>query len=192
MSTTETRAPLAVAQAAADRICEDLRPGVDVEWVVVAGSIRRVRADVGDIELVAVPIIRTEPDGMFETSSVNRLTERVDYLISTGALRSHPTDPKRGQRYSKLIDGPTGLQIDLFSATASTFGLIYLIRTGPRDYSQRFVTDLRRRALHVTGGELHRGSLGCGSSPCEVVPTPAERDVYEAAGWPFVQPWMRA
>ena len=76
--------------------------------------------------------------------------------------------------------------------TPETFGLIYLIRTGPADYSQRFVTDLRRRGLHVADGELHRGGLGCGSYTCEVVPTPEEQDVYAAAGWPFVRPEHRA
>ena len=160
--------------------------------VSVAGSIRRGKPDVGDIELVAVPIIDTVPDGMFDTADRNRLTERIVLLIERRILASHPTDPKRGERYSKLLHRDSGLQVDLFSARPETFGIVYLIRTGPADYSQRFVTDLRRRALHVKGGELHRGSLGCGSSPCEFVPTPTERDVYDAAGWPYIRPEHRA
>lgn len=160
--------------------------------IEVAGSIRRGKPDVGDIELVAVPIKEVEPDGMFDSTEVNRLTERIEQLIYSGRLASHPTDPKRGERYSKLIEPASGLQVDLFSATAETFGIIYLIRTGPADYSHRFVTDLRRRALHVKNGELHRGSLGCGSSPCEVVDTPSELEVFDAAGWPFVKPELRA
>ena len=158
------------------------------ERIEIAGSIRRGRADVGDIELVAVPRVETEPDGLFDFADANRLTERVDALIADGLLANHPTDPKRGDRYSKLIEPTSGLQLDLFSATVSTFGLIYLIRTGPADYSHRFVTDLRRRDLHVSGGALHRGSLGCGAYVCEVIPTPEETDVYGAAGWPFVRP----
>lgn len=160
--------------------------------IEIAGSIRRGRPDVGDIELVAVPIRETIQDGMFGTREANRLTERVNDLIGSRLLGSHPTDPKRGDRYSKLIEPRTGLQLDLFSATAETFGLIYLIRTGPADYSRRFVTDLRSRALHVANGELHRGSLGCGSAACEVIPTPAEADVYAAAGWRFVRPELRS
>lgn len=162
------------------------------ERIEIAGSLRRRRPDVGDIELVAVPDIHTVPDGMFGTRQVNRLSERVDVLIEAGLLGSHPTDPKRGAKYSKVIHRPSGLQVDLFSASAETFGLIYLIRTGPGAYSQRFVTDIRRRALHVADGQLHRGSLGCGSYACEVIPTPAEADVYAAAGWPFVAPEDRA
>lgn len=161
------------------------------ERIRVAGSIRRGRPDVGDIELVAVPLISEAPDGMFGTTRVNHLTEVVDDLIGLGDLARHPDDPKRGDRYSKVIHAATGLQVDLFSATAQTFGLIFLIRTGPADYSHRFVTDLRKRGLHVAGGELHRGGMGCGSYVCEVVPTPEERDVYAAAGWPYVRPEIR-
>lgn len=185
-----TRAPLAEAAAIARGLVAEL--GVACERIEIAGSIRRGKADVGDIELVAVPDILTLPDGMFETRQVNRLAERVDALIEAGVLGSHPTDPKRGERYSKLIHRPSGLQVDLFSARLDTFGLIYLIRTGPADYSQQFVTDIRRRALHVKHGELHRGSLGCGSFPCGVVPTPEEADVFAAARWPFVPPELRA
>ncbi len=162
------------------------------ERMEIAGSIRRARPDVGDIELVAVPRIETEADGMFGQRQINRLTERLDTLVDADVLSAHPTDPKRGERYSKLIDPLSGLQVDVFSATPETYGLILLIRTGPAAYSQRFVTDLRGRGLHVASGQLHRGGLGCGAYECEVVPTPEETDVYAAAGWPFVRPEMRA
>ena len=184
------RVPLAGARSIALGILWRLSPSC--ERIEIAGSIRRGRPDVGDIEIVAVPKIETVPDGLFDWGLANRLTERVDALITDGLLANHPTDPKRGDRYSKLIEPTSGLQLDLFSATADTFGLIYLIRTGPADYSHRFVTDLRRRDLHVAGGQLHRGSLGCGSYVCEVIPTPEETSVYRAAGWKFVRPEMRA
>lgn len=183
---TGTRVARAVAQLAAERLVEILIPAT--HRIEVAGSIRRGSVDVGDIELVAVPIIQTEPDGMFASVDRNRLTERVDALLLTGALASHPTDPKRGERYSKLVDPESGLQLDLFSATAESFGLVMLIRTGPAAYSHQFVTDLRRRILHAGKGQLHRGSMGCG----EFVPTPEEADVYAAAGWPYVRPELRA
>ncbi len=182
------RVPLTEAIAGASELEMMLHPVT--ERVEVAGSIRRGRPDVGDIELVAVP--RYQSDGLFGTATVNLLTERVDHLIERGYLASHPTDPKRGERYSKLFLPSRGLQVDLFSATEATFGLILLIRTGPAAYSQRFVTDLRRRSLHVAGGALHRGGLGCGAYVCETVPTPDEADVFGAAGWPVTPPELRS
>ncbi len=187
---TGTRVSLAEGLSVASMLVRNFDGST--ERLEIAGSIRRSKPDVGDIELVAVPRMDTEADGLFEERWVNRLTERIDRLIGVGILASHPTDPKRGDRYSKLIHPSSGLQVDLFSAEERTFGLIYLIRTGPADYSQRFVTDLRKKGLHVGKGQLHRGGLGCGAYVCEVVSTPEEADVYAAAGWPFIKPELRA
>ena len=187
---TGTRVDLGSGRTIAAMVTNWLAPAC--ERVEVAGSIRRGKADVGDIELVVIPKVTTEPDGMFGERTVNQLTERLDMIIAYGGrLASHPTDPKRGDRYSKVIHAPSGLQVDLFSATARTFGLILLIRTGPAAYSQRFVTDIRKAALHVASGELHRGSLGCGSIGCEVIPTPEEIDVYAAAKRAYLRPEHR-
>lgn len=188
------RAPLSEARTIAGALVAVLGPAC--ERIEVAGSIRRGRPDVGDIELVAVP--RRHADqvevGFFDAieTEVNELNVLVDTLVLQGTLAPHPTDPKRGERYAKLQHRESGLQVDLFSARPETFGLILLIRTGPAGYSQRLVTDARRRALHVAGGELHRGALGCGAYRCEVVPTPEERDVFDALRLPFVEPERRA
>jgi DNA polymerase/3'-5' exonuclease PolX len=198
MSATETRVPLADARAVADELALIL--GLGCERMEIAGSIRRARADVGDIELVAVPRRRTEtvPDGLFETREVeyNELTLLVDTLIVQGergmepALAPHPTDRKRGERYAKLLHPASGLQVDLFSATAATFGLILLIRTGPAGYSQWLVTEARRRGFHVEGGELHRGQPDS-LRPHAIIPTPEEADVYDVLGMSFVEPVLR-
>jgi len=187
---TGTRFPLVEAEVIAGSLVSVISSAC--ERIEVAGSIRRARPDVGDIELVAVPRINSLPEGMWGKRLINRLTERLDVLIDADVLSAHPTDPKRGERYSKLIDPLSGLQVDVFSASADTYGLILLIRTGSAAYSQRFVTDLRGRGLHSASGQLHRGGLGCGAYECELVPTPEEVDVYTAAGWPFVNPGMRA
>jgi DNA polymerase/3'-5' exonuclease PolX len=185
------RVPYRDAYVAAYGLAAGLSPGC--ERIEIAGSIRRGRPDVGDIELVAVPrvspvygLLGDEPIGEF-----NGLLEVRDGLIADGTLAPHPTDPKMGPRYSKLMHPASGLQVDLFSARPETFGLILLIRTGPADYSRRFVTDIRRIGWHVANGELHRGGLGCGTYVCEVVPTPEERDVYAAIGHPWVPPVAR-
>ena len=198
---TGTRVPFRQAADAAHFLVVLLRDYC--ERIEVAGSIRRLRNDVGDIELVAIPKIETEPDGMFAERTVNRLSEKIDALLGDQTwIKPHPTDPKRGERYSKLIDAETGMQLDLFSASPSTFGLIFLIRTGPASFSQRFVTELHGAGFHSAGGVLHRGGgwsdrtgwhppFGC-PSRCEAVPTPDEADVFAVAGWPFVAPELRA
>lgn len=192
---TATRVRLADAAAISRELVDILELGC--ERIEVAGSIRRRRPDVGDIELVAVPRLQTVTirEGLFESREVvsNELEVLVDAFLLDGTLRPHPTDPKRGPKYSKLLHRASGLQVDLFSARPETFGLIYLIRTGPAEYSQRFVTDIRSLGWHVGHGELHRGALACADrlGQCEIHPTPEEHDVYAAIGHPWIDPTVR-
>ena len=185
-----TRIPLAEAQALAADLVAKLSPAC--LRIEPAGSIRRRRPDVGDIELVALSRFRTDKvPSLFEDVErrVDLLSERIDELLGEGTLAPHPTDPKRGDRYAKLLHPASGRQVDLFmAASRATYGLILLIRTGPAAYSRAVVTTARDRGFHVTGGELHRGRLGCGARPCEMVPTPEEADVYRALGSPYVPP----
>jgi DNA polymerase/3'-5' exonuclease PolX len=183
------RVPLADATAIADELVAQLRPGT--ERIEVGGSIRRKRQDIGDIELVAVPRIDlVRVPGLFEDKVLEQdaLELLIDTLLIQGTLEPHPTDPKRGDRYAKLIHAKSRLQVDLFKARRYTFGLIWLIRTGPAEYSRHLVTVARERGHHVAGGELHEGHLGCSATPCTVVPTPEEADVYQALGAHYIEP----
>lgn len=154
---TGTRVSLATATAIATELRDVLAIGA--ERIEVAGSIRRGRPDVGDIELVAVPKRHPETrrEGLFEerTADVDELAVLVDTLILDGRLAPHPDHPARGERYAKLVHPTSGLQVDLFSADRDRFGLIFLIRTGPAAYSEWLVTEARHRAHHVKDGALH-------------------------------------
>lgn len=190
--------PLREATAIATRIGKALAD--DSLRVQVAGSIRRRKPTVGDIELVAVPRITHETvPTMFEAESVpyNHLRARLEAMIRAGDLAPHPEDPKFGERYAKLW-APEGIQVDLFMpANLDSFGTILLIRTGPAAWSERLVTDARRRGHHFADGELHRGVVSCkgaapGTARCERVPTPDEAHVFRALGMAYVEPRNRA
>ena len=58
----EKKYPHAEAQAIAQEVVEQLRP--HCERIVVAGSIRRKKSEVGDIEIVAIP--KPYSSGLFE------------------------------------------------------------------------------------------------------------------------------
>jgi DNA polymerase/3'-5' exonuclease PolX len=191
------RIPLDDALPIAAAIAEALAPGC--ERIEIAGSIRRRRADVGDIEILAIPRIHTEQiaDGLFDTRDVaiDELQLSLDLALADGLLASHPLDPKRGPKYAKLVHAGSGIQVDLFSTRPETWGVAFLIRTGPAEYSERFVTEIKRRNWHIGRGcELHVGGLKCDDrmSPCEAVATPDEADVARLTGWHLVPPAMRA
>ena len=187
------RVPFLVAEAAATDLVARLRPGC--ERIEIAGSVRRGGPGIGDLEIVAIPRIEQEPDtsvlfgGMLD---VSRLDERIAELRLEGILR--PSDlPRDGERYKAFVHVPSGLGLDLFIVRPpATWGVIFTIRTGPAAYSQRLVTEARRRGFHHADGALHRGSMGCTRfSACEVIPTPEEVDLFEALGMPYLEPGAR-
>ncbi len=62
---TSVRRPLAEGEAIASALVADLEPYC--ARIQVAGSIRRRKEMVGDIEIVAIP--RYEPDGLFAATA---------------------------------------------------------------------------------------------------------------------------
>lgn len=193
MSTTATRLPLAEAQRIAGQIYGQLDPAC--ERLTIAGSIRRGRPDVGDIELVAIPRFRDEPSSLWGD------TTEISVLAEVLAIEEREQVLERisgGDRYVKLRHLRSGLQVDLFITTPEQWGLILLIRTGPADYSHRLMTEARRRNYHSGGGRLWAGrghlpdvECSCARMGFSPVPTPTEESVYAALGLPFVPPGER-
>lgn len=192
MSTTTTRLPLADAQHIAGQIYGQLDPSC--ERLAIAGSIRRGRADVGDIELVAIPRFIEEPSSLWgDTSQVSLLSRALAREEAEQVLERI----SGGERYVKLRHVRSGLQVDLFIVLPpAQWGVILTIRTGPADYSERLVTLARRQGNHVAGGALRSGLRGH-STPaeklctCPVIPTPEEADFYAALGLLFAPPERR-
>lgn len=184
--------PIDAARAVAYQLRDSLAPAC--ERIEVAGSIRRNRPIVGDIELVATSRVEEAPDGLWgDVGQTSALPGRVDELIASRVLEAHPSDPKRGPRYSKLWHAATGMQVDLFTPAMESFGLMMAIRTGPAAYSQALVTDMKRgpRPHHVAEGQLHRGIACWVAGGCEAVAVPDERDLYAELGIPWLPPERR-
>jgi DNA polymerase/3'-5' exonuclease PolX len=192
---TGLRLPLADAARVAQEIYGQLAPSC--VRLGVAGSVRREKADVGDIEFVAIPRYREEPASLWgDTAQVSVLSETLAMLEGERPERTHSAMLERlsgGDRYVKLRHLASGMQVDLFLTTAEQWGLILLIRTGPADYSQWLVTYARHRGFHVIGGRLHRGlgTPGREDCTCPVIPTPSEESVYTALGLPWIEPSER-
>lgn len=165
--------------------------GSGAERIEVAGSLRRGRPDVGDLEIVAESSRMTINDGFFEEAIVWHVDQLVEALVASGRLELL----SGGDRYTKLRDPRTGLQVDLFMVKPpASWGVILTIRTGPAEFSQALVTDARRRGFHVRDGALHKGALACADNrfaKCEVIPTPTEEAFFAALGRPYIAPEHR-
>jgi DNA polymerase/3'-5' exonuclease PolX len=183
------------ARRSADILAQLLSPGC--ERIEIAGSIRRGKAQVHDIELVAVAKLEDRPDGMFGSSTIDLLEERVGRLIAAGNLaprlvENHRADGrvdlqhKLGSAFKALVT-PRGIPVDLFIVRPpATWGAIFALRTGPGAWNTRLVMECKSIGRRVAGGQVERwhGAL----SEWVPVPTPEEADFFAALGQPWVEP----
>lgn len=165
------------------------------ERLEVAGSMRRQRPDVGDLELVAVP--RMEPTrDLFGQAVPGRdrdlLGEYLALMVAQHVLAIRPrSDGARG------ANGPRakyllyrGIPVDLFVCLPpAQWGYIFAVRTGPAAFSKLLVTQRSARGLcpdglHFADGAL-RDAIG------QVIPTPEEADLFAALGIRYVEPSKR-
>ena len=197
-------------------IAEHLRTALEgaCERIEIAGSIRRRRATVKDIELVAIPrwgeripapseqlALGLEPPA---PEPFNALQEAVEAYARDGHLQvikpgTHEVIPWHLQpdgRYWRLWLPAEELKVDLFIATPDTWGLVYMIRTGsgigPDGSPQHgFGPGMLQRWKAITGGGYAREARLW--RPLHRTPeaTPEEEDVFAACRVRFVPPTLR-
>jgi DNA polymerase/3'-5' exonuclease PolX len=146
--------------------------------IEIAGSIRRKCAEVGDIEIVAIPKRQVNLFG--EETGRSLVTTSILEGLGFGVYSG-------GEKYKKL--NYNGHQVDLFLQTAQTWGMNMMIRTGPMRFSQRMVTD--SRTMHYglrPPGLILENALVYLKENRELVPLPEERDVFAYWGMDYIEP----
>lgn len=191
------RIPLCEAEPLAARLAELLEPAcVRIE---IAGSIRRQRPDVKDIELVCVPRM-TEPAGLhprlafFDVGPdelVSAMDERVDSLCGAAAIDLRylraGKEACNGERQKRLVFH--GIVVDLFILIPpADWGLMFTLRTGPSIWSKRLVTNKSRGGLlpddlRVSGAQVLRSR--------DAIACKEERDFFALIGLPWIEPAQR-
>jgi len=193
VSATETRIPLAHAEAIAADLVELISPGSEI--TIVAGSVRRRRPLVKDIELLViaktVPLLDLFGDVIGEQDLLDKLMRA---WLKTGHFQPRLDVTGRqaiGKRYKRMLfrDVP----VDLFTATPDNWGLQLALRTGPAEFSKRLVTRTAAGGLlpfgywvGKEGADPERPShLWLGQ---RIVPTPTEESLFEAIGVDWIEP----
>lgn len=181
MSTTTTRMPLTQAQRLAESVLTELGPGC--QRIEIAGSVRRRRPDVGDLEIVAIPkrtptLFGDDPEGY---SSLDPI---LAALVGTGRL----VPVKSGQKYKQFLLPRHGIALDLFLCSTETWGVIFTLRIGPADFSHRLVTQRDKGGLLPSDLRVRDGRVW---RRMECLETPTEQRFFDVADMKWVEPWER-
>lgn len=172
------------------------------ERVTVAGSVRRKKPEVKDLEIVVVPILEAEPElGMFgalfpresrEAMHPIQFTDTISRLIKDGLISYDPKLPRNGDRYKRFIvsdpERPNGVALDLFVCDRENYGNTLCLRTGDADWSKLIVTQRRAGGLMPGYMTHHDGYLWHGQTRVEC---PTEERFFEALQLQRVEPEFR-
>jgi DNA polymerase/3'-5' exonuclease PolX len=185
----KTRFPIDEARTVAQSIAMRLR--LACERLVIAGSIRRGKPDVGDIELLCIPkIVPTkDPRDFFGSLDVNLLDQSLESLIAGGYLAKR-LNATGGTTYGPLnkllVHVASGIPLDVFSTTPDCWATALVCRTGPAESNTAIATEARRRgwSWNVYGPGFTNLETG------EVRPMHSEAEVFAFVGFP-VPPWAQ-
>jgi DNA polymerase/3'-5' exonuclease PolX len=184
MSRTSEERPLRYMETVAKMLCDLLEP--HCRRIEVAGSIRRRRKLVADIELVAIPIPDRDLYGEIvdPCGSLNRfLAEQPIQLEKDGPKYKRFT-------FCEAQSGPERpIACDLFLTTKEQWGYILMLRTGDAEFSRRMVTPrsasgLMPNYLRVEGGYVWHED--------QRIPVPEEQDLFELWQLDYIPPEERS
>ena len=146
------------------------------ERIQVAGSIRRAKTKVKDIELVAIPVAERE-ENLFGEPVGNRYP--IDDLLSGLNVKLS----KNGDRYKQFEF--EGQQVDLFLASQNRWGVIFTIRTGDWKFSKKLMTPQSFGGYLPFGMKVKDGRLWKEGIALQ---TPEEQDYFEVIGLDWIDP----
>jgi len=184
--------PLGVAMGVADGLRDAL---ADVcERVEIAGSVRRQKPKVGDVEIVYAPRYREIRDMFGEVvERVDLVAERLEAMLDAGQIEKRPDKLGRyawGDKNKLARDPGTGLAIDLFATTLEGFENYLVCRTGPGLLNIEIAERARKKGWKWNPyGRGFSQVDSMGAHHVHVVN--AEADVFRFVGLPAMGPVQR-
>jgi DNA polymerase (family 10) len=140
----------------------------------IAGSIRRLKGGVNDIDIVVQP--RTD----FWLTIIRTVINEFDAVVE-----------KQGEKLATLYvpfvsrQGHGHVQVDLYRATEATWGVLLLVRTGSKEHNVRLCN------LAISKGQRLLYSQGVVDKEGRVIAGKTEEEVFQALGLPYIIPKER-
>jgi DNA polymerase (family X) len=160
------RALVSTALDLASYFVERLSARRDVERIEIAGSLRRMRETIGDVDLL---VASSDPAGV------------MDEFVSAGIVEGILAN---GDTKSSVLTR-AGLQVDLRVVPLESWGAAMVYFTGSKAHNIRIREMAVRKGLKLNEYGLYRAESG------DLIVAETEEEVYAQLGLPWIPPTMR-
>jgi len=128
------------------------------EKVEIAGSIRRQKLEVNDIDIVLIPKLK-------------------EHLIQK--IRNISKVEVQGKKLIRIEY--SGIQIDIYFATKETWGILLLVRTGSKEHNIKLCQHAIGKGMKLSSEKgLIKGN--------EVIARKTEEEIFKALGMNYIKP----
>jgi len=193
----ESAAPVKFARAAAIEVARELLVyvGPVAERVLVAGSLRRKKAMVGDVELLFIPRMEEgfRGDLLAPPPMVSMVDEALEQLIAGGVIArrlSVKGTASWGAKNKLAVHVASGIPVDFFAATEANWWNYVVCRTGGARSNIAICNAARERGWKWRPYGEGFTRVG-GPDHGRVRAMASEREVFEFAGLPYLPPEER-
>jgi DNA polymerase (family 10) len=161
---SKERMSIGVALPIAERIIGELQKAAGVKRISVAGSLRRCRETIGDIDILC--------DGKDGAEIIRKFRElpSVAQVLAAGETKG-----------SIVVEG--GVQVDLRVVEPDSYGAALQYFTGSKAHNVRVREIAKKKGLKVSEYGVFRGKKRIGGRD--------EEDIYRAIGIPMMPPEIR-
>jgi len=158
------RMSLGVALPVAERVIEELKKAAKVKRISTAGSLRRLKETIGDIDILC-----DSTDGQGIIKKFAELPS-VEQVLASGETKA-----------SIIVEG--GTQVDLRVVEPDSYGAALQYFTGNKDHNVKLREIAKKQGLKINEYGVFKGKKRIGGKN--------EEDIYRAVGIPMMEPELR-
>jgi DNA polymerase/3'-5' exonuclease PolX len=180
--------PFKQAAAVAQELLDRLRPYC--EQMQVAGSIRRLCKEVGDVEILFVPKFEEQKVNLLDVENVSMADRALSKMLEDGTITKRLNAKGQsmwGPQNKFAVHAATGIPVDFFATTPANWWVALVVRTGSKETNLLLTTGANKQNKTLQ-------SYGCGvldrrTGAVEVCNS--EEDVFRLCQVPFRKPQDR-
>ncbi len=188
MIVEKIRWPATIARPIANELVAQLQ--ARCEQICIAGSLRRRKAEVGDIEILYVPRIgQVRRPGELFPKSGSLADELIEQWLSNGVLTKRPNrngGTTWGEQNKLAIHAVSRIGVDLFATTPERWFVSLVVRTGSAGMNTKLAASAQQRGLR-----LHAYGVIERTATSEQIVPQSEREVFELCGVSYREPGQR-